>query len=82
MNENYLNWLLTNKMCDDLEFTQTQNVNDAMSLGQNESYDSTFEDENVWGKLFPNGKSFELFCMFINSHYYRGDLLNPDLFFN
>jgi hypothetical protein len=52
-------------MCDETEFPQTQIVNDAMSVCQNESYDSTSEDENVWGKLFPNGKSFELYCMLI-----------------
>lgn len=50
-------------MCDETEFPQTQIVNDAMSVCQNESYDSTPEDENVWGKLFPNGKSFELFLL-------------------
>jgi hypothetical protein len=48
-------------MADD-NFTQTQNVNDDMSICQNDSYDSPFEDDSVWGKLFPNGKSFELVC--------------------
>ena len=51
-------------MCDDIGFTQTQNVNECMSICQNESYESTAEDDNVWGKLFPNGKSFELVCMY------------------
>lgn len=52
-------------MADDLFMTQTQAINEDMSICLNDSFDSPSEDESIWGKLFPIGSSFDLLCKYL-----------------